>query len=76
MTASAANLSVKFGSRGTVSMGDTTSRMLKIAGKPHAILPQSESPVGCKVYECPTPDQNIRFTVKEGKIIGIGIGRR
>lgn len=66
---------VKF-ERGTVSMGDTVEKMLKVAGKPHAILPPSESPPDFKVYEYLTPDQNIRFTVKDGKIVGVGVGRR
>ena len=66
---------VKF-ERGTVSMGDTVEKMLKVAGKPHSILPPSESPPGFKVYEYLTVDQNVRFTVANGKIVGIGVGRR
>lgn len=67
-------LDVKF-EHGTVSTGDTVKKMLKIAGNPHAILHPSELP-GFQVYEYLTVDKNIRFTVKDGKIVGIGIGRR
>jgi hypothetical protein len=67
-------LDVKF-ERGTVSNGDTVKKMLKIAGKPHAIFPASGLP-GFQVYEYLTADKNIRFTVKDGKIVGIGIGSR
>lgn len=65
---------IKF-ERGTVSMGDTVEKMLKTAGRPHTILPPGELP-GFKVYEYLTSDQNIRFTTLDGKIVGIGVGRR
>ena len=74
-TAVAAQKSVKF-ERGTVALGDSVATMLKVAGKPHAILPSEESPPGYKVYEYLTPTENIWFTVAAGKIVGLGIGRR
>lgn len=71
----AAQQSVQF-ERGTVALGDSVEKMLRIAGKPYAILPPEESPPGFKVYEYLTPTQNIRFTVGAGKVVGLGIGRR
>jgi len=75
LAAVAAQKSVNF-PRGTVSLGDSVQTMLKVAGKPHAILPPGKSPPGFKVYEYLTPTENIRFTVANGKVVGLGIGRR
>jgi len=62
--------------RGTLALGDSVEKMLRIAGQPHAALPPAESPPGLKVYEYLTPTQRIRFTIGAGKVVGVGIGAR
>lgn len=65
---------VKF-ERGTLSIGDSVDKMLKVAGTPHSVqpLPGME---GFQVYEFLTATRNIRFTVAHGRIVGVGVGRR
>lgn len=60
---------------GTLSMGDSVEKMIKLAGKPKSVEPFPGMP-DFTVYEFESKDWNIRFTVKDGTIVGIGVGRR
>ena len=63
--------SVKFNS-GTVSIGDSVEKLLKVAGKPERVEPFPGMPA-FKRYEYFSESRNVSVTVKDGKITGIGV---
>ena len=63
--------SVKFKS-GTVSIGDSVEKLLKVAGKPERVEPFPGMPA-FKRYEYFSESRNVSVTVKDGKITGIGV---
>jgi len=63
--------SVKF-QAGTVSIGDSVEKLLKVAGKPERIEPFPGMPEFQR-YEYFSEGRNVSVTVKDGKITGIGV---
>lgn len=63
--------SVKF-KAGTVSIGDSVERLLKVAGKPERIEPFPGMPA-FKRYEYFSDGRSVSVTVKDGKVTGIGV---
>ena len=57
---------------GTVSVGDSVEKLLKVAGKPERIEPFPGMPA-FKRYEYFSGGRNVSVTVKDGKITGIGV---
>lgn len=63
--------SVKF-KAGTVAVGDSVERLLKVAGKPERIQPFPGMPEFQR-YEYFADGKNVTVTVKGGKVTGIGV---
>lgn len=63
--------SVKF-KKGTVSVGDTVGKLLKVAGQPERIEPFPGMPA-FKRYEYFSEGRSVSVTVKDGKVTGIGV---
>lgn len=57
---------------GTVSVGESVEKLLKVAGKPERIEPFPGMPA-LKRYEYFSDGRNVSVTVKDGKITGIGV---
>lgn len=71
LAVSALAQSAKFKS-GTVSIGDSLEKLLKIAGEPERIAPFPGMPA-FKRYEYFSDGRNISVTVKDGRVTGIGV---
>ncbi|GAB3543011.1 hypothetical protein GCM10027343_15950 [Noviherbaspirillum agri] len=57
---------------GTVSIGDSIEKLLKVAGKPERIEPFPGMPAFQR-YEYFSDGRNVSITVKDGKVTGIGV---
>jgi hypothetical protein len=57
---------------GTVSIGDSVEKVLKVAGKPERIEPFPGMPA-FKRYEYFAGGRNVSITVRDGKVTGIGV---
>lgn len=57
---------------GTVSIGDSVEKLLKVAGKPDRIQPFPGMPAFQR-YDYFSDGRNITITVKSGKVTGIGV---
>jgi len=57
---------------GTVSIGDSVEKLLKVAGKPDRIQPFPGMPAFQR-YDYFSDGRNITVTVKSGKVTGIGV---
>jgi len=63
--------SVQFKS-GTIAVGDSVEKLLKVAGKPERVEPFPGMPAFTR-YEYFSDGRTVSVTVKDGKVTGIGV---